>query len=1018
MNKLNCFLLTVFVTVMAVQLNAQKFFFSPERPSNCAASDGILTIVPTRGVPPFTYLWSTGATEVSIKNIVKGAYAATLTDATGATFAQTHILNSEELDVTLLHAQPSSLCNPNSGALTVDPLGGLAPFSYTWSNGQTTASIQGLTAGTYSVTVQDANGCLAEGVYQVEGLTFNYYTQAVIATEAKPNCSNLSNGELSAVLYYNYYSPITYAWSNGAVGQSANNLSEGTYTVTITDALGCTASTSTFLQKDLVLTGNVVCNGSTTGSASAALVNATAPVSYVWANGQTGPSLTNVPNGQYAVTATDANGCQANGVATVAIPSLYFNEYTPKCYSGNSGIGYCWVNNDVPTSFLWDNGETNSWTSTLSQGSHSVTVTTSLGCTLSGSLIIPPPVAPPFTFTTAPSPADCSAGTGGAMNLVISGGIAPYTFQAYGPGGFYTSNVNSLQNIQGGEYQLSINSTNVQGCYGNSNVVVPDANGFMPSLVIDQIDCNTGYGSAAVVGVTTPGAQYNWSTGANAPALFNLTEGAYQVTVSAGASCNRFYEFYLNSKEDSLQVFGCATGASGKLINDLGVAGCAGTQGIPYQLIRTLPSGALNFTDENGVYRAGLAGGTFELLAANYDPADIACPLNAKHTVTAVAGSTITGLDFHFLNNNAIDHRVRQTALRTAQPGYPYSLRMEVCNDGATVNPGMLDLAYCNFLGAATGHHFPQHPGAFVLSTETTGIPNNSAMFSFPGVAAGDCEILQLDLQVPTTTPLNTAFESVAQVSPSSGDPTPDNNQSTRYSTVMGAFDPNCVLAYPARNGNPRDGGQILRYEDNTIVYQIFFQNTGNAPADLVVVRDPLDENLDLSTIRNITSSHSMKILTDSDDKMLVFKFENIELPDSTTDYAGSIGSIQYEIDLKPGVSVGTEILKKAAIYFDFNAPVITNQNVLEIVSTTKTNLLPTDNSIVLFPNPTDAAFGFYCDSTAKMSLFNALGVLISTQTVDGGLHQVSTADLPAGIYLVQLDTNGKIRSGKLVVSH
>jgi hypothetical protein len=305
-----------------------------------------------------------------------------------------------------------------------------------------------------------------------------------------------------------------------------------------------------------------------------------------------------------------------------------------------------------------------------------------------------------------------------------------------------------------------------------------------------------------------------------------------------------------------------------------------------------------------------------------------------------------------------------------------------------------------------------------VLGIDNTGSPDNDASFNFPNIAPGACELLQLDLQVATTTPVGTEFITDALVSPSAGDPTPANNISTLYNTVVGSFDPNSVLAYPARNGNPKDGGEIIRFEDKTIVYQVFFQNTGNAPADLVVVRDLLDNNLDLSTIRNISSSHNMKVLTGEDNKELVFKFENINLPDSTSDYAGSIGYIQYQIDLKPGLPVGAEVKKQVSIFFDFNSPVVTNQNVLEIVSSSKTPQLNTEHILELLPNPTDAIVGFYCDGPSSLRVYNTAGALLSTEVFEPGLQQISTAQLPNGMYLLRMETNGKVRTGKLVVSH
>jgi len=1018
MNNRNYFLLLAVLFMAAAPLRAQQFFFSAERPSSCAAADGIITIVPARGVPPFTYLWSNGTTEVSAKNLTKGTYSATLTDATGATVTHTHILNTEEFDLLLSGSLPSGPCT-NSGALTVDPVGGAAPFTYTWSNGQSGSTASGLAVGTYSLTVVDGTGCSALGTFNVTPPQQPYYPQAETVVVNEPDCTNLNNGELSAQLAYSNYPPYTYLWSNGATNESVTALATGTYTVTITDALGCTASATATLGKKLDMTGSVVCNGSPTGTASALLVNATSPVNYVWSNGQTGSSLNNLSGGFYIVTATDANGCTATKGVQVSIPQVGTYDNTPKCYTGNKGSASCWVGFDQATSYLWDNGVTEAWNNTLSPGLHSVTVTTSLGCTVVGSITIPAPVAAPFTFTYTATPADCANGIKGELNVNISGGLSPYAFYAYGPDGFFTNDINSLQNIQAGTYQLTAYTIGTS-CYGQGTATVADAGGFEPTLEVQQPDCTTGYGSAEILGVTSPSVQYQWSNGANTSSVFNLTEGNYRVTVSAGSNCTRYFDFNLFLEKDSLNPqSNCSALATGVLINDLGATGCTGTTGIPYQIIRTEPSGALSFTDENGVYQAHLPNGTFDLSPANYDPADIACPTGGKYTVNATQGNTFTGLDFHFYNSNPVDHRLRQQPLRTAQPGYPYSVRFEVCNDGSTAAPGTVDLEYGNFLGSVGSVSFAQHPGALVFVNETVGAPNNTAQFSFPGIAPGTCELFQVDFVTPTTTAVNTAFISTAKVSPPSGDPTPDNNVAALYSTVVGSFDPNCVLSYPARNGNPKDGGNIQRNSDKTIQYQIFFQNTGNAAADLVVIHDALDAHLDPATIRNISASHPMKLRMEDDNQKMVFTFANIDLPDSTTNYAGSIGYVQYQVDVKPGLSVGDLVEKQAAIFFDFNSPVITNNNVLTVVNASSTTQpSAADDLLIVSPNPANAQFRIHTSSPAELSIFNALGDLISTQNVGIGLQEVNTSALPNGIYLVRLNADGRMKTGKVVVSH
>lgn len=1020
MENINRYLLIALAIFSCVDLNAQQFFFSAVRPSTCTSADGIVTLVPTRGVPPFAYSWSNGATDLSLKNVPKGNYSVTMTDATGTTVTHTHILNSETFDLYLSDTKPVTFCNPNSGALSLDILGGVAPFTYQWSDGQTSSTAAALPTGDYSVTVLDATGCTALGIYTVPFQNNQYFPQAMIVSLQSPDCINTNAGSLRANLTRSGYGPYSYTWSDGSTDQTLNNLSPATYSVTITDALGCSSSKQFILKNNLDITGSVVCTGSNTGTASALLTNGTAPIAYTWNNGGSGPALSNLSSGAYTVTATDSNGCISEGFAVVSIPKLITHDATPDCYVGNAGLASVWVNGDNAVSYLWSNGSTDSWANTLSPGANSVTVTTGLGCVLTTTVSIPAALAAPFGITTFTTPADCANGLGGALNINITGGLASYNFYAYGPDGFISTNTASLQNLAAGSYYLNVSSVFPNQCSSNTTVVVSDQGGFEPELIVENIDCITGVGSAAVLNASASGVQYNWSTGSTSQDIFNLTPGSYTVTVTGFGSCVAYMTAHLFLDDTSQQNSNCFGLAQGTLINDLGVPSCTGTQGLPFQLIRTLPSGALNFTDINGVFQIQLPDGTFDLEPASYDLNDIACPAGGFHTVNSVVGTALNNLDFHFFNTNTNDHRIRQRALRTAQPGFPYSLRVEVCNDGNAAINGSVDLSFANFFGSVLNNSFSQNPGTFTLTSETNGSPNNAANFTFVGISPNGCELFQFDFETPTTAPVNTEFETVARVEPLAGDPTPDNNITAQRSTVVGSFDPNSVFSFPARNGNPRDGGDILKNVDNRIKYQIFFQNTGTAPADLVVIRDTMDAELTLTSIQNIQASHEVRVSIEGENNdVLVFKFPNIHLPDSTSDYANSIGSVSYDIDLQGNLPVGTEVTKQAAIYFDFNSPIITNQNKLTVVETTATQTPQKEaEKLHIFPNPAQEYMGLYSSKAGEMRVYSAAGALVSQQMINSGLQQISTISWPNGVYFVQLDMGASIQHGKVVVSH
>lgn len=412
--------------------------------------------------------------------------------------------------------------------------------------GQTGATVQGFAAGQYTVTVQDANGCTAEGSYEVGQWHFvPYFVYADANVREQPDCANLNNGEVQANLNYSSYFPVTYLWSNGATGQSASNLTSGTYTITATDALGCSSSVTVEVKNKLDIVGNAICSGGNTGTLDAELINAAAPVNYVWDNGQTGAHLSNLANGYYNLTATDAGAAPLANEGFVAMPSLYLYDSSPNCFTGNQGSASVWVSGDVATSYLWDNGSTDSWYLLSSPGLHSVTVTSALGCALTNSILIKIPLMPAITFNSSATAADCSNNLGGSITLSAQGGNGTLNFSIYGPDGFVSSDINGLQNVPGRIPFQPIPSIILVD--GNTSVHVPDLSGFEPALEVSKIDCSSGYGSAAILEVTTPGAQYEWSNGNTTNAMFNLTPGIYSITVSAGASCVKYYEFWMHS---------------------------------------------------------------------------------------------------------------------------------------------------------------------------------------------------------------------------------------------------------------------------------------------------------------------------------------------------------------------------------------------------------------------------------------------------------------------------------------
>src|SRR5204863_1735372 len=147
---------------------------------------------------------------------------------------------------------------------------------------------------------------------------------------------------------------------------------------------------------------------------------------------------------------------------------------------------------------------------------------------------------------------------------------------------------------------------------------------------------------------------------------------------------------------------------------------------------------------------------------------------------------------------------------------------------------------------------------------------------------------------------------------------------------------------------------------DHWLTYTIHFQNTGNADAEHIYITDTLDANLDLSTFQLLAYSHRplVQIL---DGGIARFNFPNINLPDSNSNEPASHGYVQYKIKMKDNATVGTQINNTAYIYFDFNAPVVTNTTINTVISSVGIATINNDLQVSVFPNPTQNEFTVYC---------------------------------------------------------
>jgi uncharacterized repeat protein (TIGR01451 family) len=238
-------------------------------------------------------------------------------------------------------------------------------------------------------------------------------------------------------------------------------------------------------------------------------------------------------------------------------------------------------------------------------------------------------------------------------------------------------------------------------------------------------------------------------------------------------------------------------------------------------------------------------------------------------------------------------------------------------------------------------------------------------------------ETIKIDFLVDVSTPLGTILTHTAELSPGSNDETPDDNISTINVEVIGSFDPNDKLV----DQSTMTEAQLLAAEP--IEYTIRFQNTGTAPAIFVRIEDELDPNFDLESMKILAYSHPFELELD-DSGALQFIFNDINLPDSTHNEPESHGFVKFSIALHPDPGlIGTTIENTAAIFFDFNAPIITNT--VETIIEVETSAVSASGSTLVveaFPNPTSGVIRIHIHPAQKtngalLRIYNSLGHLI-----------------------------------------
>ncbi len=434
-------------------------------------------------------------------------------------------------------ATPINLqCNgQTTGSATANTAGGTAPFTYVWNNGQSTSTATGLSAGNYTVTVNDNSGCSNTMTVQV--------TQPLVLTLTVSGTGascNQSNGSATANVSGGT-SGYTYSWSpSSQTTQNSSGLAGGNYTLTVTDANGCTntqtvsISNSNALNTTLSQT-TILCNGGT-ATATVTPTGGTPAFTYMWSNAQTTSVATGLTPGNYSVVITDATGCTSTQTVSISQPTAITSSVAVTNTTCGNNVGSAAVTASGGTGTLtysWSpSGQTTPTATGLGSGIYNCTITDANGCTQTATANIVSSNGPSATASVNNN-VSCNGGNNGAAAIVASGGSAPYTY-SWSNG----QSTSAGTNLSAGNYTVTV--TDVTGCTSQQTVTITQPSAIIAVTLSSGDTCSNNTGQAGVIASNGSAPySYSWNNGQTTQISTGLASGIYSVTITDANGCTK-----------------------------------------------------------------------------------------------------------------------------------------------------------------------------------------------------------------------------------------------------------------------------------------------------------------------------------------------------------------------------------------------------------------------------------------------------------------------------------------------
>jgi len=508
-------------------------------------NDGTATANASGGTGPYTFTWSptvttnNTTTSSSASGLGPGTYVVTATDVSGCTGTQTYVI-TEPTQLTATTSSTPTTCGQTNGSIDVTTSGGTGTPLVLWSpGGYTTNTVSNLGSGTYNVIVTDNNGCTATATTTIAPST----SLSSVPSSTDLLCFNDQSGTASVAITGNN-GPVTYTWTpNVSSGNSATNLSAGTYVVDVVDPTGCTVSSTITLTEPPVLTTavggfNVSCFGACDGQVVVIPTGGTGNYSFAWNNACNQPSCNAICAGNYSVTVTDQNGCTSSGTTTVTEPTqivVTTSFDTAHCGQADGNAYSSATGGTGALNYLWLPATVDSTLSNVTGGTYTVVVTDANGCsdTIPVNVVNQAGVVATIAGVT---PASCFGSTDGNATATYSGGNGPYTYN-WSPSSQTTPNASAL-----GAGQYVVTATDANGCTSTATAVITEpAQLTLQVTATPSVVCEgTPVTLTATPGGGNPGYTVNWmpiNQQGNTQTIVPTASGPYTVDLTDINGC-------------------------------------------------------------------------------------------------------------------------------------------------------------------------------------------------------------------------------------------------------------------------------------------------------------------------------------------------------------------------------------------------------------------------------------------------------------------------------------------------